>query len=358
MTVLRRQCVSGQEGSIVKCYLKRLWILAAVFLLLGSGCALAADVRPVDIDPAKLDLNNGQYYLKLKDLDRIAEEGWFTAALYVHPLYPAEQIRALAPGDTFRADGMKYTVEDAYLCGPEGPEDLTYYEVVSSGPAAGYTFVPEGTDTYSLIIDDWHTVEPVGEVRITLPLPEDFSYTEYEDSGENLPKGAQEFLYNITSWGDEFLPYNTSCTMKDGKLSSIYRYSYPLGPEEDEPADPQPAPNGGYAWEEPEDDGWPVVIQNLYGLEEDDDSLQDASVACFRKDAEGSLVPDGREQYLAGFYRGLAMHGSVLGKVTDPPAVGESLVCVFQDPDGKELMRMELWNGYVAAPDGLYVYCP
>ena len=333
------------------------WILVTAFLFLGPGCALTAEVRPLDTDPENLDLNNGKYYLKLKDLDHIAEDGWFTAALYVHPLYPAEQIQALAPGDIFWADGMKYTVEYADLCGPEGPEDFTYYEVVSSGPASGYTFVPEGTGTYSLIIDDWHAVEPVGEVRITLPLPEDFSYTEWEDSSENLPEGAQEFLYNITIWGDEFLPYNTSCTLKDGKLSSIYRSSYPHGPEEDEPADPQPAVNGGYTWEELEDNGWPVTIQNLYGMEADDDSLQDASVACFRKDAEGNFVSDGREQFMAGFYRGLAMNGVVLGKVTDPPAVGESLVCVFLDQDGKELMRIELWNGYVAAPDGLYVYC-
>ena len=52
------------------------------------------------------------------------------------------------------------------------------------------------------------------------------------------------------------------------------------------------------------------------------------------------------------------MNGAVLGKVTDPPAVGESLVCVFLDQDGKELTRMEPWNGYVAVPDGLYVYWP
>ena len=337
-----------------------LWIaaLVAVILFLGCGYALAAEVRPLDIDPANLDLNNGTYYLKLKDLDHIAEDGWFTAALYAHPLYPARQIKALASGDTFLADGTKYEVENVYLCGPEGPEDFTYYEVDASGPASGYTFVPEGADIYSLIIDDWHTVELVGEVRITLPLPEDFSYTEYEDGGDNLPEGAQEFLYNITIWGDDFLPYNTSCTMKDGKLSSIYKYSYPDGPEEDEPADPQPASNGGYAWEKLEDNGWPLMIQSLYGMKEDDDTLQDSSVACFRKDAEGNLVSDGREQYMAGFYRGLAMNCSVLGKVTDPPAVGESLVCVFLNQEGKELMRMELWNGYIVAPDGLYLYCP
>ena len=183
----------------MKRYLLWTWILVTAFLFLGPGCALTAEVRPLDTDPENLDLNNGKYYLKLKDLDHIAEDGWFTAALYVHPLYPAEQIQALAPGDIFWADGMKYTVEYADLCGPEGPEDFTYYEVVSSGPASGYTFVPEGTGTYSLIIDDWHAVEPVGEVRITLPLPEDFSYTEWEDSSENLPEGAQEFLYNITN---------------------------------------------------------------------------------------------------------------------------------------------------------------
>ena len=333
--------------------------LVAAFLFMELGYALAAEIRPMETDPSSLDLKNGEYYLKLKDLDHIAEDGWFTAALYVRPLYPAEQIQALAPGDVFIAEGAKCTVEDAYLCDPEGPEGKQSYEVISDGPAeSGYTFVPVGTDAYSLIIDDWHEVEPVGEVRITLPLPADFSYTEEGGVDEPSPQGAQELLYNLTLWGNEFLPYNTFCTLKDGTLMSVVRSSYPLGPERDEPAEPRPAANGGYPWETLEDDGGYDVIQTLYGLDGEDESLLDASVACFRKDAEGNLVPDGREQYLAGFYRGLAMNGSVLGKVTDSPAAGESLVCVFRDRDGTELMRMELWNGYVVAPGGLYVYCP
>ncbi len=314
----------------------------------ASGFAPAAEIRPLELDPA--DLNNGNFYLKLKDLDHIAEDGWFTAAFYVHPLYSADQMKALAPGDVIWVDGTKETVEYA-----DRFEEVFYEVTAESG--SSYTFVPDGAGVYSAMIEDWHVVEPVGEVRITLPLPGNFSYIEYEDSGENLPEGAQEFLYNITRWGSEFVPYNTSCTMKDGKPVSLLRYSYPYGPEEDEPADPQPAANGGYAWTEVEDNGWPVTIQNLYGIDPDAGILRDAAVACFRKDAEGNLVPDDRGEYMAGFYRGLAMNGVVLGKVNDPPAVGGTLVCVFRAQDGSELMRMELWNGYVAAPGGLYLYC-
>ena len=331
-----------------------LWLI----LLLVSACALAAEVRPTEINPEDYDLNYGSYLLKLKDLDRIAEEGWFTAALYVSQTYEAGQIEALNSGDTVWVRGEPYTV-DENLPDETYPDGTCSYEVrMDNGWSV--VFRPDRDGEYAVEIDDWHIVVPVGEVRIILPLPENFQYVAYADGEDNLPAGAQEFLLHAAIWGYDFVPYNTRCSMKDGELVYVINYPYPYGPEEEYFVDPEPAANGGFDWERTdEEDTEPFYICGLYGIEWIDNKvLKDAAVTCFRKKTDGSLVPDSRGEYMAGYLRGIAMYGGVAGKVKDPPDPGETLVCVFTGAEGTVLMTMELWNGYVVAGDGLYLYYP
>ena len=337
--------------------MKRWYLFTAAvlcMLLLVSGNALAAGVRPREIHPEDYDLNNGEYLLGLKDLDRIAEEEWFTAALYVRPAYDAVQVEALAPGDTLWVREQAHTVEDVIPAGPDDPGIVEVYLADTSS----CILVSDKTGGYNLMIDDWFVVEPVGEVRVTLPLPQEFSYVEYADGEDNQPEGAQSFLFRLPIWGKDFLPYNTRCTMKDGQLVYVFRTSYPYGPEDEYFVEQPPAANAGYAWTEMGENEGPATIQELYGMEPYSTDLEDAFVLCFRKDALGNLSDTGHGAYMGSFYRGLAMYGTLMGKVDNPPDTGESLVCIFLDPEGNEMMSMQLWNGYVVDSGDLYVYCP
>ena len=82
-----------------------------LFTVLFAAYAYAAELCPIEIDPADVDLNNGSFCLTVRDADQIEKNGYFTAELFLEDRYDAEQVKALAPGDTVQMNGATWTVE-------------------------------------------------------------------------------------------------------------------------------------------------------------------------------------------------------------------------------------------------------
>ena len=327
--------------------------LLCAALLAGAGRASAAKILPNEINPEEYDLNNGEYRLKLRDMDHVIEDGWFTAALYVNRTYDEDRIAALVPGDTIRVPGEDCVVSDVMVNVSPVTGKPDRYEVYTE-EGLSLDLSVTGERECSLFLGDWAEIAPVGETRITLPLPDEFAYVAYEDGGDNLPEGAEKFLKSIAGDGRDYTPYNTGCTMKDGQLVHVINTSYPYGPDEETGAEPAVSGNAGLAWEEADEDE-PVAIYELYGLYVND-SLEGAKVSHAVRKTDGTLVPDDRGELVGAYVLGKAMYGLVAGKVTDTPEIGETSVYTFTGEDGQALMTLELWNGYIVAEDGLYLY--
>ena len=211
----------------------RFTVLLAGLLLISvlSGSAFAADIVPLNPDP-ETDLNNGTFCIGLRDLDKIEEEGFFTADLYVEERYDAEQIKALAPGDTVRMNGSVWTVEKMVIHEDQegGPEARELYPVEEFW---GYiAFWPQEDGTYLGVMNDWCPVIPVGEAKITLPLPDRFAFYTYSAGEKTPPEDFQAMLDYLETFGNDFTPYNTTGVFEEGALTEIVHSSYPEGPEE------------------------------------------------------------------------------------------------------------------------------
>ena len=68
-------------------------VLFALLLVLCMSAAYAADVRPLEPDPDKTDLNNGEFRLTITDPDQVDRGGYFTASLYLEDRYDASMSR-------------------------------------------------------------------------------------------------------------------------------------------------------------------------------------------------------------------------------------------------------------------------
>ena len=236
-----------------------LCLALSLALLLSAACARAAEIRPLPVDPAEIDLNNGEFCLTVKDGDKAEREGWFTAELFVEEHFDAEQIKALAPGDTVVVDGRTWTVKEVVIHGDEDDGDEDYveeeaedaeayahadeeaggagnylsYEIYTEEEFFGYiAFWPMG-GIYTSVVNDWTPLIPVGEVKVTLPLADGFRYVTYEGGEETDPAGAEEFLRKIAEDGDRFIAYNTDCVFENGMLTQVTHSDYPGGPDGD-----------------------------------------------------------------------------------------------------------------------------
>ena len=210
-----------------------------LFTVLFAACAYAAELCPIEINPADVDLNNGSFCLTVRDADQIEKNGYFTAELFLEDRYDAEQVKALAPGDTVQMNGATWTVEKIVVHEKEYPDSQDVYEVYPVEEYYGYlVFSPTADGTYIAVIDDWVPVTPAGEIRIMMPLPDRFAYVRISAGEEEDPVGAGEFVNDLLTYSsDGFTAWNTSCVMEDGVLVSVTSSSYPWGPEEGWPGD-------------------------------------------------------------------------------------------------------------------------
>ena len=341
------------EEKPMKCCRLMIFALLALLLLLLTAFAYAADVCPLEIDPAKTDLNNGSFCLEIADADRIEEGGYFTARLYLEDRYDAGQVKALAPGDTVRMNGAVFTVQEIVVHEADYPGEEDEYEIYPVEEYYGYlVFFPNEDGTFSALIDDWIPVTPVGEIRVMLPLPDRFTYISVTAGEEDEPANADAFLEDLDMFGG-FVSWNTSCVIEDGVLVNITHSSYPWGPEEYWPGEAEEAadvpdssaPSGSAG-------GIPVwqFCRGDYSL------LETAVITGSTLDCEAGPIPYEITGEEAEELRTLAMYGVVTGRENDEMVTGGTWLYTFETPEGEYIMTVELYRGLLVGTDGMYGY--
>ena len=320
--------------------MKRSHLIAAVLLsllavILFSACASAADTRPLPVDWSGTDLNNGTFRLTIRDTGRIEDGGYFTAALFLEDRYDAAQILALAPDDTVLAGGRTWTVREIVPHTDDGSGKVYAYEVYPVEETGSYlSFEPLEDGTFIARIDDWVPVTPVGEIRVTLPLPDAFRYVSVTAGEEDEPTGADMFLKDAD---DTWTAYNTVCVMEDGVPVRITHASYPWGPEETTAASAEAVP----------------VWRFCHGVRE---GLETAVIKGYETDCETGLIEAEISAEEAEELRDLALYGFITDKASDLSVTGGTHVYTFKDQDGKILLSIEMYRGLIVAVDGMYHY--
>ena len=316
-------------------------LLCLALFLCAASFALAADIRPLDTDPAAVDPDNGEFSLTIKDLDMIENGGWFTAALYLEDRYGADEIEALAPGDTILVNRKLRTVKEITV-----HEEGSEYEVVFEEQTDGFddyiALWKQLDGTYMAVIDDWCPVTPVEEKKIPLPLPDRFALVMIEAGEETAPVGPDEFIRGLTEYGWEMTAYNTSAVFENGELVRITHSGYPQGPEEEEPSetgDAGQAANGTPVW------------KFCHGRR---DGLETAVISCFTIDCEAGPVPEDISSEEAEDIRALTISGMVTEMANDMSVTGGTWVYSFDTPEGEHLLSVEIYRGLIVAADGMY----
>lgn len=210
----------------------------------------------------------GRYCIDVKDTGHL-EEGQFTLSLYTEILYNLEDIENMKPGDSVFVNGETYTVGSVQIHGmvdsdgdgdpdlgcvfvkdlnqeirdlldnrelvvdgdlSEAPDSfvLTAYELCMTEEFYGYiVFEPVSETECRSVVNDWSPCEYLGDVTVSLPLPDDFVFL--DDMGNEL--NADAFLEDISeAW---YSPYNSYAWFEQGQLIKVSHSDYPFGPEND-----------------------------------------------------------------------------------------------------------------------------
>jgi len=186
----------------------------------------AAKFLPVQEEP---DLVSGTFGVSFEDLDRFETDGYCTAVLYTTDSFRAEDVRAMKPGDTLRVNGRTCTLTD--IDEPSGEVEIDLKEADAGQSFWGTVFIPNETeDRYVLyLMDDWYSVSRVGSVRVDASQAVAF----YDMPGMEEPELLHENVFSTESvirTLTELSPYNTTCTLEDGRVVRIDAGSYPVGP--------------------------------------------------------------------------------------------------------------------------------
>ena len=326
-------------------------LLVLLLTVFFAACACAADIRPIEINLDEVDLNNGEFSLNVKDEEMIYDDNFFTAELFLEDRYDAEQIRALVPGDTVEMNGVTWTVDEVVIHESEYSEEQNVYEILPAEEYYGYlVFSPTKDGTYIAVIDDWVPVTLVGEVRVSLPLPERFTYVRISAGEEEKPAGADVFLDDLELFG-EFNPYNTTCILEDGVLVNILHSSYPWGPEEDWPGDDEDDDISGS--DVSVSDEIPVWQFFHAGSV---DKLETAVITGYMTDCEEGPIPYEMTDEEKEEIRSLAMYGVATVRESDEMVTGGTWLYSFETPDGEYLMSVEMYKGMLVGRDGMYGY--
>ena len=193
-------------------------------------------LTPVDVSNTLVDNQNGTYWARIKDTDKIMDGGYFTAELYVQDLYAADKAWALQAGDKVQVNGKTYTVKSLQ------PEQDGRRELYVEEDIPGYIAFNKTSNTACIaIVDDWVPCTKVGEEKIMMPLANDFNYTWLDPDGNiGGTYDADQFVAMVTNADSAPVlnQYNTMIMFKDGLLMMIGHQDYPYGPEETETAAP------------------------------------------------------------------------------------------------------------------------
>ena len=192
-------------------------------------------LAPVDVSNTLVDNQNGTYWARVTDTDKIMSGGYFTVELYVLDLYAADQVWALQAGDKVQVNGKIYTVKSLQ------PEQDGRRELYVEEDIPGYIAFSKTSNTACVaVVDDWVPCTKVGEEKIMMPLANDFNYTWLDQDGNiGGTYNADEFVSMVTNDGAPVLnQYNTMIRFENGLLMMIGHQDYPYGPEETETAAP------------------------------------------------------------------------------------------------------------------------
>ena len=309
-------------------------LLVLLLILSLTACASAAEVRPIPYDHDQVDLANGDYRITVRN--RITDATgaqYIIAGLYLTDMYEAEQIKALAEGDTFYMNDLPWTVKSVMThVETYSTEEFTVYEIYPVEEFDGYmVFVPfskEGDD-FVACINDCVNVTSAGFAKISLDLPEKFQYV--TGGEEQDPLGADAFIAALENGG--FTAYNSYGTFEDGKLVSITHSDYPEGLDE--------------VFE-----GYPVPVWKFCrGLRDGLDTavITAAQTSCEEGPLPVEITPEEAEQI-----RSLAMSGMVTDKANEISVTGGTWVYTFTTPGGKHLLSVEMFEGLIVGSDGMY----
>ena len=217
-------------------------ILALTAVMCGGALAAGSVVAPVDVSNTQVDYQNGTYWARIRDTDKIKDHGYFTADLYVQDLYAADQVWALQAGDKVKVNGKTYTVKSLQ------PEQDGKRELYVEEDIPGYIAFSKTSNTACVaIVDDWVPCTKVGEQKIMMPLPNDFNYTWLDPDGNIDGTYNSDQFVTLVSDADSapvLNQYNTMIRFENGLLMMIGHQDYPYGPEEEEEITPNSAGTG------------------------------------------------------------------------------------------------------------------
>ncbi len=86
------------------------------------------------------------------------------------------------------------------------------------------------------------------------------------------------------------------------------------------------------------------------------EGLDTAVITLFMSDCEEGLIPKELSEEEAAFIRDLAVNGTVREKVSDLCVTGGTWIYTFRTPAGDYLLSVELYEGMLAGPYGMYRY--
>ena len=335
-------------------------LLSLLLTVLFAACASAADVRPLEINPDEIDLDNGTFCLTIRDDDQIENGGYFTAELFLEDRYDGEQIKALVPGDTVLMNGATFTVQEIVIHEATFPDKEGQYEVYPVEDYYGYlVFWPNKDGTFCAVIDDWTPVTRIGEKKVMLPLPDRFTYISISAGEEDEPVSADVFIEGLEMFGG-FTAWNTTCVIENGELVNITHSSYPWGPEEYWPGEEKNDPDESDSAGDSADTGSSVASDEIsvwkFCHAASADQLETAVITGSTLDCEEGPVPYEITEEEKEELRTLAMYGVVTGRESEEMVTGGTWLYSFETPDGEYIMGIELYRGLLVGRDGMYSF--
>lgn len=317
-------------------------LTAALLALLLSfcvfACASAAEIRPIPVDHDTADLSSGEFRLSVRSTGQITSGGFFFAVLYQQDHYDAEQIKALAPGDTVYMNDLPWTVSEVVIHADDEDESVAAYEIYPVEDFYGYlVFQPREDGTFVAVIDDCAAVTLLGTVKVSLPLPDRFEYVRIAAGEEQDPLGADDLIEALKQEDavETFTAWNTSCVFENGELVRVVHSDYPEGLDD------------SFA-------GWPVPVWKFcHGLR---DGLDTAVITASKTDCESGPEPVEITPEEAESIRRMAIYGMVTEKANDTSVTGNTWVYSFVTPAGKYLLSIEMYQGLIVSSDGMYSF--
>lgn len=204
--------------------MKKLSLTLAVAFVALSAFAGAGILRPIEVN---LDLNqlpNGEYPVSFDptQIKTTAKGNYIEFEIFTLDLFDSNLVNALEKGDCIIADDNMIEVktvkkEDGYVSVNYGMEGMTDFETYDKGH---YRISAE---------DDFPTYTSQGKVKLLVPIT--VGMTDNGIDGDPMKtkvvKGSKLGYYLRNSWSNEFFQFNTTITIKNGKVTKLTRNYIP-----------------------------------------------------------------------------------------------------------------------------------